>query len=161
MNTKKHRVGSEVQYGPRLAGEVLHDYLENSNDALATAYRGLTAETAGWNNDTNLGVNLKTQLRSDRRAKDGKLYRGVLKRDTVCEEFLYDDHFTFTETVPTTCKRNPRVFEGEYLTVTRRDDGLYRLNFKPLRMEPDFCLERYARRVYDEILMALRGLVEE
>ena len=36
---KRTRVGLEQQYGPRLAGEILHDYLENSNEALPIAYR--------------------------------------------------------------------------------------------------------------------------
>ena len=35
----KNRVGSEAQYGPRLAGEILHDYLKNSSEPLACAYR--------------------------------------------------------------------------------------------------------------------------
>ena len=30
-------------------------------------------------------------------------------------------------------KRNPRVFNGEYITVTRRDDGSLRPNFKPIK----------------------------
>jgi len=33
------RAGSEKQYGPRLVGEILHDYLENGNEPLAVAYR--------------------------------------------------------------------------------------------------------------------------
>ena len=31
--------GHEEQYGPRLIGEILHDYLEKSNEPLAVAYR--------------------------------------------------------------------------------------------------------------------------
>jgi len=31
--------GHEEQYGPRLIGEILHDYFENSNEPLAIAYR--------------------------------------------------------------------------------------------------------------------------
>ena len=38
-NKKFTRVGSKVQYGPRLAGTILHDYLENGNEPLAVAYR--------------------------------------------------------------------------------------------------------------------------
>jgi len=38
------RAGSEKQYGPRLAGEILHDYLENGNEPLAVAYRQHPAE---------------------------------------------------------------------------------------------------------------------
>lgn len=38
-NIKRTRVGSEQQYGPRLAGEILHDRLAKGNDNFAVAYR--------------------------------------------------------------------------------------------------------------------------
>ena len=160
----RKRAGSEVQYGPRLAGEILHDYLENSNEPLAVAYRERTtdSEKQGWNPNTHLSVDLKTLLRSDSRMKAGKNYQGILRRDEEIEEFRYDEHFKFIETVPPTAgKRNPHVFDGKFITVTRRDDGSLRLNFKELKTGPDFDLERYALGVYNEICMALGGLIEE
>ena len=114
-----------------------------------------------WNNNTHLSVNLKTQLRSDRKMKTGKDYPGVLRRDVECDEFLYDEHFTFTETLPWSMKRNPKVFNGKYISVTRQDDGIYRLNFKTLKVGEGFNLERYALGVYNEICIALGGLIEE
>ena len=39
LHKKRTREGSEAQYGPRTVGEILHDYLENSNSPLARAYR--------------------------------------------------------------------------------------------------------------------------
>ena len=160
----KTRAGSEVQYGPRLVGEILHDYLENSNEPLAVAYRERTtdSEKQGWNPNTHLSVDLKTLLRSDSKMKAGKNYQGILRRDEVCEEFHYDEHFTFVETVPQTAgKRNPRVFDGKYITVTRRDDGSLRLNFKELPKGVNFNLERFALGVYNELCLALGGLIEE
>lgn len=158
------RAGSEEQYGPRLVGEILHDYLENSNEPLAVAYRERTtdSEKQGWNPNTHLSVDLKTLLRSDSKMKAGKNYQGILRRDEEIEEFRYDEHFKFIETVPPTAgKRNPHVFDGKFITVTRRDDGSLRLNFKELKTGEDFSLERYALGVYNEICMALGGLVEE
>ena len=115
-----------------------------------------------WNNNTHLCVDLKTQLRSDRVAKNGKSYTGVLRRDDICEDFLYAEHFTFVETVPPTDgKRNPHVYVGQYITVTRRDDGTYRPNFRPMPTGEGFNLERYALGVYNEFCLALGGLVEE
>ena len=115
-----------------------------------------------WNNNTHLGVDLKTQLRSDRRMKSGKSYQGVLRRDLICEEFLYDEHFIFTETLPPTpAKRNPQVFRGEYITITRRADGTYRPNFRPIEVGQGFRVEKYATGVANELLWALEGLVEE
>ena len=160
----RKRAGSEVQYGPRLAGGILHDYLNNSNEPLAVAFREHAAEDGhqGWNPNTHLCVDLKTLLRSDSRMKAGKNYQGILRRDEEIEEFRYDEHFKFIETVPPTAgKRNPHVFDGKFITVTRRDDGSLRLNFKELKTGEDFDLERYALGVYNEICIALGGLIEE
>lgn len=161
------RAGSEAQYGPRLAGEILHDYLNNSNEPLAVAFREHATEGAhqGWHPNTELGVDLKTILRSDVRMKTGKAYQGVLRRDSeaVVDEFrCHDPHYTFTETLPQTAgKRNPHVFDGKFITVTRRDDGSLRLNFKELKVGADFSVEKYASGVANELLWALEGLIEK
>ena len=104
-------------------------------------------------------------LRSDVRMKVGKEYQGIFRLDSegIADEFLCrDPHFTFTETVPQKgAKRNPHMFDGRYITVTRRDDGSLRLNFKELKVGADFNLERYALGVYNELCLALGGLIEE
>ena len=131
---------------PRLVGGIIGEMLQ------------------GWKRNTELSVDLKTILRSDVRMKTGKAYQGVLRRDSDAEieDFrCHDPHFTFTETQPWTTKRNPRVFVGEHISVTRRDDGTLRLNFRPLKTDGHFSVERYALAVYNEICMALYGLVEE
>lgn len=141
------KAGSGKNSEPRLAGSIVKEVLQ------------------GWNRNTELSVDLKTLLRSDERMVTGKAYQGVLRRDADAEVEEYrsfDPHFTFTETVPpTAAKRNPHVFEGEFITVTRRDDGSLRLNFKELKTGDDFNLERYALGVYNEICLALAGLIEE
>ena len=161
------RAGSENQYGPRLAGEILHDYLENSNEPLAVAYRehSTDAEDQGWHRNTDLAVDLKTVLRSDRTMKTGKDYQGVLRRDSDAdiEDFrCRDAHYTFFETITQALrKRNPHVFVGKYITVTRRGDGSLHPNFKPMKMDKDFSVEQYALGVSNELMWALEGLVEE
>lgn len=119
----------------------------------------------GWHVNTELGIDLKTLLRSDRRMKVQKGYQGVLRRDADAEIEEYrcrDAHYTFVETMPqTTGRRNPHVFDGTFITVTRQSDGKLRLNFKRLVVDADFCLERYALGVYNEICVALEGLVEK
>ena len=119
----------------------------------------------GWHTNTDLGCDVKTILRSDVCMKTGKTYPGVLRRDSdgITDEFLCrDPHFTFVETVPQTAgKRNPHVFDGKYITVTRRDDGSLRLNFKELPKGANFNLERFALGVYNELCLALGGLIEE
>ena len=109
--------------------------------------------------NTNLGCDLKTILRRDRTMKTGKDYPGVLRRDSnaVIDEFLSRDaHYTFTETLPWTMKRNPRVFRGKYITVTRREDGSLKPNFLPVKMSDGFSLAEYAIGVSNELLEALR-----
>jgi len=160
----KNAAGPRKKYGPRLAGEILHDYLNNSNEPLAVAYREHATEDNhhGWHPNTHLCVDVKTLLRSDRTMKTGKEYPGVLRRDVEIDEFRYNEIFTFVETLPQTAgKRNPHVFNGKYITVTRRADGSLRLNFKELKTGEGFNLERYALSVYYEICIALGGLVEE
>ena len=113
-----------------------------------------------WNPNTHLSVDLKTLLRSDSKMKAGKDYQGILRRDEICEEFRYDEHFTFVETVPKTVeKRNPQVYVGEFIKITRRDNGTYRPNFRPMKMDADFSVEMYATGVANELLWALEGLI--
>ena len=96
--------------------------------------------------------------------KTGREYRGVLKRDsdTIVDEFLYrDPHYTFIETLPPAAsRRNPRLFDGKYVTLTRWNDGTIRLYFKKLRTDDDFTVDGYALAVCNEIRQAIKGLVE-
>ena len=131
----------------------------------ATNKNTINANLEGWNPNTDLGCDLKTILRSDRRVQTSKDYQGVLRRDSDADvdEFLCRDaHYTFIETVPQkSCKRNPRVFDGQYLTITRRSDGSPWPNFKPMKTGKGFSLERYTFGVYLELYNALKGLVEK
>ena len=116
----------------------------------------------GWNTNTDLGCDIKTILHSDRKMKVGKDYQGVLKLDqegTIDEFLSRDPHYTFVETLPWSMKRNPRVFNGKYVSITRQDNGALRLNFKPLKVDDGFSVERYAFGVYRELHQALNGLV--
>ena len=162
------RVGSEAQYDPRTVGEILHNYLENSNEPLAVAYREHSAEMEeqGWHANTELDCDVKTLLRSDKRMLVNKEYPGILRLDLEADidEFrCRDPHMTFIEVVcPTAGKRNPHVFAGQFITVTRRDDGSLRPNFKPMpKLGANLSVDNYAFEVYRELRGALKGLVEE
>lgn len=163
----RNRAGSEKQYGPRLAGGILHDYLNNSNEPLAVAFREHATDDAhqGWHPNTEFGVDLKTLLCNDRTMVPGKEYHGILRLDQEAEVDEYrchDAHCTFKETAPLwEGKRNPRIFNGRFITMTQQHDGQTRLNFKRLEMGADFSVEKYALGVYNEICMALEGLVEK
>ena len=112
----------------------------------------------GCYKNTTLCCYLKTVLQSDRVMKAGKAYQGMLRRDVETDEFLFDEHFTFVETMPQVEKRNPRVFDGNYITITRRDDGTLRPNLKPIKNWTDFNAEVYAVGVANELLWALESV---
>ncbi len=124
-----------------------------------------SASPNGWHANTDLGCDVKTLLHRDVRMQVGKNYQGILKLDSdvIVDDFLYRDaHYTFVETAPLTAgKRNPHLFDGEYITLTRRDDGSLRLNFRELKMGAGFIAERFALGVFNEICLALGGLVGE
>jgi hypothetical protein len=119
----------------------------------------------GWNKNTDLGCDVKTILRSDKRMKVGKDYQGVLRHDSeaIVDEFISrDSHYTFIETAEAQPrKRNPHVYRGRYITVTRRDDGQLRPNFRPTDLTAEhLSVPDYAVGVANELLQALEGLIE-
>ena len=120
-----------------------------------------TPERQGWKKNVELCVDVKTYLQGDLRMKAGKGYQGVLRREVVCEDYKYNERLTFVETSSRKrMKRNPHVFEGDHITITRSDDGTYRPNFRPIRIGPGFNVDYYASSVANELLWALEGLVE-
>ena len=166
------KAGSQEQNEPRLLGSIVEEML-HGNSPLAKGYRQYIAsqengeaEEQGWHANTELGCDVKTLLRSDKRMLVNKAYPGVLRLDAEADidEFrCRDAHMTFIETVPMTAgKRNPHVFDGEYITLTRRDDGSLRPNFKPMpKLGANLSVDNYAFEVYRELRGALKGLVEE
>ena len=123
---------------------------------------GIPERTKIMYKNTDYGCDVKTILRNDRTMRTGRDYQGVLRLDSEADidEFrCQDTHYTFVETMPWTGKRNPRVFRGKYITITRRDDGTLHPNFKP--MPADLSIENYTFEVYRELRKALKGLVEE
>ena len=123
---------------------------------------GIPERTFKMNKNTELCCDIKTILHSDRTMRTGRDYQGVLRRDhdADIDDFrCRDAHYTFVETVAWTEKRNPRVFRGKYITITRRPDGTLRPNFRPL--PANMSVERYAFGVYIELHKALEGLIEK
>ena len=155
LDPKKVEAGSKKSHEPRLLGSIVEEML-HGNSPLAVGYRQYIAsqengeaEEQGWHPNTHLGVDVKTLLRSDVRMVVGKEYQGIFRLDSegIADEFLCrDPHLTFV---------------GKYITVTRRDDGSLRLNFKELHKGANFNLERFALGVYNELCLALGGLIEE
>ena len=119
--------------------------------------KAAAADNSGWFRNTELCSDIKTYLCFDRIAKIGKVYKGLLRRDS-------DEHFSFFECSPSANAiiRNPHVFEGKYINVTRRlMDGHIRFNFKEVDFGGRFNPMSYAIGVMTEILKAFKCLGEE
>lgn len=161
--------GSRRSNEPRHIKKVLNDYFEKSNEPLAKGYRKhlastkIDAEKGGeMKRNTELCVDVKTFMHNDVLMMPGVFYTGYMRRDVPCEEYGFDDHhYTFIEAQPTSSgNRNPRVFDGEYITMTLDKDGNLRPNFKIKKLKVCDNIEAYAFGVANELIMALKGLVE-
>lgn len=107
--------------------------------------------------NTELCVDLKTNLQNDAIMKQGKGYLGTLRRDTPIDG---DAHFTFDEGIPSRCyKRNPRVYSGKHISFTRKADGTPQPNFRSLIMDEGFSIESYINAVTVELRDALSSLL--
>ena len=147
--------GAENSNAPCLVGQILHNYFENSDEPMAVAYREQLAKAKGWHKSTDLCVDLKTFLRSNRIAELGKAYKGILAHDD-------ESHYSFVETTSSEPhKRNPHVYEGNVFTVTRRNNGTYRPNLRDVTITDGFDVDEYADNVAREIRNGLKGLVTE
>lgn len=167
MNKKKStRVGSEVQYDPRTAGEILHHYLENSDDALAVAYREHMSETEAEKEtdclfkhiypNTELGVDLKLVTRTPGRIPIGTYLDGMITRDG-------EEHFCFVQNDPEkkmATPRNPHVYMGKCINVNRKDDGTLYPTFNRPPYTESFTLQDFCRAAAEE-LCAVAGFVEK
>ena len=119
--------------------------------------KAAAAGNSGWFRNTELCSDINTYLCFDRIAKIGKVYKGLLRRDS-------DEHFSFFECSPSANAiiRNPHVFEGKYINVTRRlMDGHIRFNFKEVDFGVGFSPLSFAIGVMTEILKAFKCLGEE
>lgn len=163
---KSSRVGSEVQYGPRLAGAVLHDYLENSDDALAVAFRNQSTTDEENEDDrlfrdffpdTHLCVDLKVITRKHGRMRVGAYINCMLKRDG-------EYHFTAVETASekkqTAEQRNPIVYLGTCINLHRKADGTIYPTFNRPGYTADFTFADFCREAAEELLV-VAGLAEE
>lgn len=98
--------------------------------------------------NTNLCVDLKTVLQDDALLQEGKCYNGVLTRDA-------EDHFRFEETIRKgRAPRNPKLFDGKYLSMVRMQNGKYQLHLKT--MDETLDRDKFAFGVYSEIINALK-----
>lgn len=161
----RNRAGSEAQYGPRLAGALLHNYLENSDDDLAIAYREHAADAASAADedaeeeedsrlfsdffpDTHLGVDLKVISRTPGRMHVGEYINCMLTRDS-------EDHFTAMETASemkqAAERRNPIVYQGRCINVHRKADGTIYPTFNRPEFNTRYTFQDFCRQAAEEL----------
>lgn len=170
----KHNIeaGSQEQKEPRLLGSIVKEML-HGNSPLAKGYRQYIAsqenektEEQGWHRNTELGVDVKTLLRSDKRLLLNKEYSGILRLDVEADidEFSsHDAHMTFIEATLTSSagRRNVCIYEGRHITCTKRLNSTARLNFKSLKQDAYSDIDNFATEVANEIREALNCLIEK
>ena len=126
--------------------------------AIPERQRKMFTKSSIWNHNTELCIDLKTILTSDRRVKMRKDYRGVLTRDGR-------EHFTFIEEASemkraTVVSRNPIVYAGACINVHRRDDGSLYPTFRHPQLSTFYTFRDFCREAAEELLM-MAGLGEE
>ena len=163
-HNKRTRAGSEKQYGPRLVGVILHDYLENSDEPFARAFREHIAEAereadqllVDIHPNTESCVDIKLMTRQPGRMPLGEYLPGMLTRDG-------EDHFLFIENADkkrVVAHRNPRIYRGRFINVVRHADGSLVLTFNKPVLTADFSFRDYCLAAVQELLTII-GLLDE
>lgn len=158
QKNKKDRVMPEEQYGPRIAGEILREYLEKSNDPLAVAYRERIAESEEDDDEdqlfkslfpnTELDSILKLLTRKPGRLSIGERIVGSITRDG-------ENHYTFLEDAfkrkKETVHRNPIYLRGTFINVHVMDDGSFYPTFNRPRFNENFTCQDFFRGASSEL----------
>ena len=98
--------------------------------------------------NTNLCVDLKTVMQNDTLLVEGQCYTGVLTRDSK-------DHFLFEEAVRKgRAPRNPKLFDGKYVSMVRKQNGSYQFYMKTLA--DNFNRDNLAYAIYAEVSTAVQ-----
>lgn len=154
-----NRVTPEQKYDPRIAGKILREYLDNSNEPLAVAYREHVAKSEEEDIDDQLFVNLfpNTELSVDLKLltrKPGRLSEG----ESVDGSLVYDgnQHFTFREfaqkRIKVEVKRTPIVFRGRFINIHVKEDGSYYPAFNRPSFNKDLTYQDFFRGAAKELL---------
>lgn len=160
--------GSSRSGEPRTIGELYAELL-NINSPLASALHKRMAKMAGYDlpddedyhpqfvpyPNTELCIDLKLHTHERGRLPLGKMLGGVIMRDA-------SDHYTFMENArqKSSWTRNPHIYQGDFININRRPDGMVYPTFCRPSFARDYSLAEYCRRAADE-LYEVAGLVEK
>lgn len=163
----KHSAGQKRQYCPRLAGEILHDYLENSNEPLARAYR---EHVANEKEDvtsqlfetifpsTELDVDLKLFTLRPGRLNENEFLPGMLTRDG-------ENHYSFVQNASEKKRvvnpRNPQLYKGACINVNQQNDGSLYVSCNRPHYTEDYTFKHFCLKAAEELLMVASLVGEE
>ena len=100
--------------------------------------------------NVNLCVDLKTVMQSDAHLVEGQPYNGLLTRDS-------EDHFIFEESCRRhRCPRNPKLFDGDHLSLVHMQNGKYQIHMKTIDASAIEDRNQLAFNVYSELLTAFK-----
>lgn len=100
--------------------------------------------------NTNLCVDLKTFMQNDALLVEGQSYNGILTRDV-------EDHYIFEETVRKgRPPRNPKLFDGDYISLVRMRNGKYQCHLKTFDPCGSGDAKELAFKVYSEMIDAFK-----
>jgi hypothetical protein len=69
-----------------------------------------------------------------------------------------EDRFIFYEEQTPKARRNPRVWSGKMLNISRKSDGQLSVNFKPMRLEGQTNVDQLIASIYLDLLKAKKDL---
>lgn len=94
-------------------------------------------------------TNLTCTLQQDNEISQNKCYTGIFsKRGNLLK---------FEEAIRKgRAPRNPKLFDGKYITLVRKTNGKYQIHAKALRIEPDFNPSAIAFGYFQEVSSALK-----
>ena len=100
-------------------------------------------------NITINNTNLTCMLQQDNEINQNKCYTGIFSKR--------GDSLKFEESIRKgRAPRNPKLFDGKYITLVRKTNGKYQIHAKTLRIEPDFNPSDVAFGYFQEVSSALK-----
>ena len=100
-------------------------------------------------NITINNTNLTCTLQQDNEISQNKCYTGIFSKR--------GDLLKFEEAIRKgRAPRNPKLFDGKYITLVRKTNGKYQIHAKALRIEPDFNPSAIAFGYFQEVSSALK-----
>ena len=70
-----------------------------------------------------------------------------------------EDNFVFYEAARKSNKRNPRLWSGKTLNISKKKDGSLNVNFKPMQLDDKTSVLSLAGSIYRDLMAAKRDLL--